>query len=67
MALHTAFLLYAALGGFLAWKWPRTFWPRLCVALYALATSIVGGPAPSPTWRTGAVATPDANPSPPPG
>ncbi|MFV2197886.1 DUF2784 domain-containing protein [Nocardiopsis sp. LOL_012] len=42
MALHMAFILYVALGGFLAWKWPRTFWLHLCVALYGLAISIVG-------------------------
>ncbi|MFV2197887.1 DUF2784 domain-containing protein [Nocardiopsis sp. LOL_012] len=46
MLLHFAFLAYVALGGFLAWKWPHTFWPHLCVALYALAITLIGWPCP---------------------
>ncbi|MGQ4267550.1 DUF2784 domain-containing protein [Nocardiopsis changdeensis] len=40
MLLHFAFILYIALGGFLAWKWPRTLWAHLAVAAYGLAISV---------------------------
>ncbi|HKO34004.1 MAG TPA: DUF2784 domain-containing protein [Candidatus Limnocylindria bacterium] len=28
LGLHFAFLAYLLLGGFLAWRWPWTFWPH---------------------------------------
>ncbi|MDX2355912.1 DUF2784 domain-containing protein [Dietzia sp. PP-33] len=42
MLLHAAFLVYLAVGGFLAWRWRWTFWPHLATAVYALAIAIVG-------------------------
>ncbi|KOX07220.1 DUF2784 domain-containing protein [Nocardiopsis sp. NRRL B-16309] len=42
MVAHAAFILYMAIGGFLAWKWPRTFWIHLGCALYGLSISVVG-------------------------
>ncbi|MEU3017794.1 DUF2784 domain-containing protein [Nocardiopsis sp. NPDC007018] len=42
MVLHYLFFAYVVLGGFLAWRWPRLFWPHLLVAVYALGIVIVG-------------------------
>lgn len=32
MVVHFAFLAYLVLGGFLAWRWPRTFFAHLAAA-----------------------------------
>lgn len=32
LAAHFAFLAYVAVGGFLAWRWPRTIWLHLAAA-----------------------------------
>ncbi|WJK39904.1 DUF2784 domain-containing protein [Solwaraspora sp. WMMA2056] len=32
LILHFGFLAYLAVGGFLAWRWPRTIWLHLCAA-----------------------------------
>ena len=37
LSAHFAFLAYVILGGFLAWRWPRAFWPHLVVAAWGLA------------------------------
>ena len=42
MAVHFAFLAYVVCGGFLAWRWPRMFWPHLAAAAYGLGTVVVG-------------------------
>lgn len=46
MVLHMAFLVYVAVGGFLAWKWPRAFWPHLACALYGLGVTVIGWACP---------------------
>ncbi|HWG99154.1 MAG TPA: DUF2784 domain-containing protein [Pilimelia sp.] len=38
MLLHLAFLAYVALGGFLAWRWPRAIWAHLAAVGWGLAT-----------------------------
>ncbi|GHC88100.1 hypothetical protein GCM10007079_32800 [Nocardiopsis terrae] len=42
MIIHAAFILYVAIGGLLAWRWPRTFRIHLGCALYGLSISVVG-------------------------
>lgn len=42
MLAHFLFIAYVALGGFLAWRWARMFWPHLAVGLYGLTISVVG-------------------------
>jgi hypothetical protein len=32
LALHFGYLAYLVLGGFLAWRWPRTIWLHLAAA-----------------------------------
>ncbi|MEV6284553.1 DUF2784 domain-containing protein [Kribbella sp. NPDC051770] len=34
MVLHGAFLLFFAIGGFLAWRWPKVIWAHLAVGVY---------------------------------
>ncbi|MFD6953437.1 hypothetical protein A6A08_09925 [Nocardiopsis sp. TSRI0078] len=46
MVVHLAFLAYVALGGLLAWRWPRTFWIHLGCALYGLGITVIGWPCP---------------------
>jgi hypothetical protein len=37
LVLHFCFLAYVVLGGFLVWRWPRSFWPHLVAAAWGLA------------------------------
>ncbi|THV41987.1 DUF2784 domain-containing protein [Glycomyces buryatensis] len=36
MTLHFLFLVYVLLGGFLAWRWPRAWFPHAAVVAYGL-------------------------------
>lgn len=36
LAAHFVYLAYVVLGGFLAWRWPRTIWVHLVAALWGL-------------------------------
>lgn len=58
MILHFAFLIYVTLGGFLTWRWPRTFWLHVPFAAYSLSINLIGWECPSPTSRTGGASTP---------
>ncbi len=42
LVVHAAFLSYLLVGGFLAWRWPRTIWIHLAVAAWGLGSVIVG-------------------------
>jgi hypothetical protein len=46
LTLHFCYLAYVILGGFLAWRWPRAFWPHLAAAAWGLA--VVGVPLTCP-------------------
>ncbi|MBE2997293.1 DUF2784 domain-containing protein [Nocardiopsis sp. HNM0947] len=46
MILHFAYVVYVVLGGFVTWRWPRTFWIHLPVAGYALSINTVGWECP---------------------
>ncbi|HYN97927.1 MAG TPA: DUF2784 domain-containing protein [Pilimelia sp.] len=37
LAAHFAFVGYLAVGGFLAWRWPRTIWLHLAAAAWGVA------------------------------
>lgn len=46
IVVHLAFVLYVALGGFLAWRWPRT-WPlHLAAVAYGAGIVVVGWSCP---------------------
>jgi hypothetical protein len=46
LVVHFSYLAYVILGGFLAWRWPRMFWPHLAAAAWGLA--VVGIPLTCP-------------------
>jgi Protein of Unknown function (DUF2784) len=49
LAVHFAFLAYVVVGGFLAVRWPRLFWPHLVAAAWGLL--VVAFPVTCPlTW-----------------
>ncbi|GAB7043206.1 MULTISPECIES: DUF2784 domain-containing protein [Catenuloplanes] len=37
LVLHVSFLAYLAVGGYLAWWWPRTIWLHLVTAAWGVA------------------------------
>lgn len=42
MVVHFAYLVYVVAGGYLAWRWPRMFWPHLAATVWGFATILVG-------------------------
>jgi hypothetical protein len=46
MLAHFSFLAYLVVGGFLAWRWPRTIWVHVPVALYGFLIVRIGWPCP---------------------
>jgi hypothetical protein len=46
LVVHFGYLAYVVFGGFLAWRWPRAFWPHLAAAAWGLA--VVGIPLTCP-------------------
>ncbi len=46
MVTHFAFLAFLAIGGFLAWRWPRLLWIHLPVAFWGLVIVITRVPCP---------------------
>jgi len=42
LALHFAYLAYVVVGGYLAWRWPRTIWLHLAAATWGLITVAAG-------------------------
>ena len=46
LLLHMAFVLFAALGGFLAFKWRRVAWFHIPAALWATLIELVGWECP---------------------
>jgi hypothetical protein len=49
LALHFGYIAYLVLGGFIAWRWPRTIWLHLAAVVWGLL--IVSGRVQCPlTW-----------------
>jgi hypothetical protein len=46
VALHVAFVLFAALGGLLVFKWPRVAWFHIPAALWAALIEFAGWECP---------------------
>ena len=42
MVTHLVFLGYLTFGGFLAWRWPWSFWPHLLVASWGIIAVTIG-------------------------
>ncbi|QSB04308.1 DUF2784 domain-containing protein [Natronoglycomyces albus] len=51
MAAHFGFLIYVALGGFLAWKWRWMIIPHLGAAAYGAGTVFIGWDCPLTGWE----------------
>ncbi|MEV0296853.1 DUF2784 domain-containing protein [Nocardia sp. NPDC050710] len=41
-AVHFAFVVYVVIGGFLAWRWPRTIWLHLLAFGWGFGTIVIG-------------------------
>ncbi|MEU8901706.1 DUF2784 domain-containing protein [Nocardia sp. NPDC048505] len=41
-AVHLAFVGYVVVGGFLAWRWPRTLWLHLLAFGWGFGTVLIG-------------------------
>ncbi|MGK8524150.1 DUF2784 domain-containing protein [Nocardia asteroides] len=41
-ATHFAFVVYVVVGGFLAWRFPRTIWPHLIAVCWGFGTIVAG-------------------------
>ncbi|MEV6280065.1 DUF2784 domain-containing protein [Nocardia sp. NPDC051832] len=41
-AVHFAFVAYVVVGGFLAWRWPRTIWLHLIAFGWGFGTILIG-------------------------
>jgi hypothetical protein len=46
VVLHFGYIAYLALGGFVAWRWPRTVWLHLAAVGWGSATLSCGLPCP---------------------
>lgn len=42
MTAHFLFLVYVVVGGFLAWKWPKSWFAHATVAVYGLVITLYG-------------------------
>ncbi|MEV0389956.1 DUF2784 domain-containing protein [Nonomuraea sp. NPDC050643] len=42
MVVHFAFLVYMAVGGFVAWRWRRTLWAHLLVVAWGVLSIVTG-------------------------
>lgn len=49
LLLHFGFLAYLTVGGFLAWRWPVTFWTHLVAAGWGALVVVASLPCPL-TW-----------------
>ena len=46
VAVHAGFVVYLAVGGFLAWRYPRLIWPHVACAAYGLGIVAIGWDCP---------------------
>lgn len=42
VVVHMAFLVYITIGGFLAWRWPRTIVAHVAAVVWGFSTVLVG-------------------------
>ena len=49
VVLHLGYLAYLVVGGFVAWRWPRTFWLHAAAAVWAVLIIVTKAPCPL-TW-----------------
>ncbi len=51
LVVHLAYVAYLPLGGFLAWRWPRTIWLHVACVLVGLVSITVHFDCPLTTWE----------------
>lgn len=51
MVVHFGFLVFLAVGGFLAWRWPRLIVAHLAAAAWGLVSVLAGVECPLTTWE----------------
>jgi hypothetical protein len=51
LVVHLAYVAYLPLGGFLAWRWPRTIWLHVAAVVVGLASITVHFDCPLTTWE----------------
>lgn len=51
MLVHFGFLLFLAVGGFLAWRWPRVLPAHVAAAGWGLLSVLAGVTCPLTTWE----------------
>jgi hypothetical protein len=54
MLVHFGFLVYVALGGFLAWRWPWPIVPHVVAVVLGALNATVGIPCPLTAWEDAA-------------
>ena len=42
VVIHLAFIVFVAIGGLLAWRWPQLVWAHVPVVVWALAIVAIG-------------------------
>ncbi|HEY2985757.1 MAG TPA: DUF2784 domain-containing protein, partial [Jatrophihabitantaceae bacterium] len=42
VVVHLGFIVFVAVGGFLAWRWPRVLWLHVPAIIYALVIVTLG-------------------------
>lgn len=53
MLVHFSFLVFLAVGGFLAWRYRSLIWPHLAAAGWGLMSVLVGVECPLTGWENG--------------
>ena len=46
VATHFAFILFIAVGGFIAWRWPRLLWLHLLAVAWGIGIVVIGWDCP---------------------
>ena len=67
VAAHFAFIGYLVIGGFLAWRWPRSIWLHMPVVVWGVGSIAMGLPCPLTSIERWARAGAGMNPLPPEG
>lgn len=46
VVVHFGFVVFIAVGGLLAWRWPRLLWPHVASVLYGAGIVVIGWDCP---------------------
>jgi uncharacterized protein DUF2784 len=51
LVVHAGYLVYLALGGFVAWRWPRWIWPHVVAVAWGIAVVAFSIRCPLTAWE----------------